>query len=506
MTTLTESLSPLPAETRNILVALTTAGSISLVSTGILLIHITWSLVCWKIRDIRYQRQQLEQPVEAPGPIQTPIDLSLGLSENHYYQTKVVRKDADLSIEPSSSSSTQQDLETLGTTLSARGEGDQAQPAPSTHHEKPPNPLLLLIFNLLIADTTLSTAYIHNVYWLKIDGILVPSWNCSTQGWFVSFGCLTTSGFLFTISMFSYLGIIRGYKATSRDVMLACCVVWVCSLLLASIGSMYYQSLDFYGRDTAWCWISKHRRTWRLSVYLWGFGAMFATFGIYCFIFFSLRRQGRSSRLMPRRSNSPSPDSSTTTTREEGEANDHSCRTGTALRPSGHHPAFLIYPCIYCVTGTPLIVGSMVPSFEQNNIFMAVAAVLLATTGLMDAILWSSIILFSKKEDLAEIGLDKFTFMRTPEGRTLGNIVFVQGGKARDSRINPHRQSWHSKKDQGWWRLGDRNSSQPSLPQYGHDGDLDGGIQMQIITSVVVEEHDRPNQSRNYRKSSESQI
>lgn len=240
---------------------------------------------------------------------------------------------------------------------------------------------------------------------------------------------------------------------------------------------------------------------------------------IYSAIFTTLRRQGRSSRFMPRRGASPVSDDSAASlagtqlcgddTNTNTNNGGRSTSTGTPLRPSGHHPAFLIYPCIYGVTGTPLILGSLIPALERNVVFMGVAGGLLAATGLLDSILWSSIVLFSKKEDLADVGLDKFAFTRTPEGRNLGNIVLIQGGRTSDKRQH-HRQSWHSKKDQGWWRLGDRNNSQPSLPQE-HPPEMDDGIQMEIVTSVVVESqecqaaHSRA-VSRDRSKSVESQM
>lgn len=126
---------------------------------------------------------------------------------------------------------------------------------------------------------------------------------------------------------------------------------------------------------------------------------------------------------------------------------------------------------------------------------MAVAGCMLAATGLLDSLLWSSIILFSNKDDIRNAGLDQFTFMRTPEGRTLGNIVFVQGGGGDGGNSNGindkdnkwQRASWHSKKmHQGWGRLGDRTSSRSSmsrdLPEIEQQG-----IYMDIVTSVVVE-------------------
>lgn len=138
---------------------------------------------------------------------------------------------------------------------------------------------------------------------------------------------------------------------------------------------------------------------------------------------------------------------------------------------------------------------------------MGICGALLASTGLLDTILWSSIILFSKKEDLANTGLDKFTFMRTPEGRTLGNIVFVQGGKNNESRLD--RQSWHSKKEKGWWRLGDRHNEQASSSQERLP-DMNDGIQMEVVTSVKVEvgrqaDHSRSD-SRDKAKSPESSV
>lgn len=239
---------------------------------------------------------------------------------------------------------------------------------------------------------------------------------------------------------------------------------------------------------------------------------MIGTCSIYSLIFYRLYQEGRSSRYMPRRRGSHSTlgsrvSRSGVNMTDGGNTNGPS----TPLRPSGHHPAFLIYPCIYTITGTPLILGSLIPILERNPAFMGTAGGLLASTGLLDAILWSSIIVFSKREDMVNTGLDQFSFMRTPEGRTLGNIVFVQGGRNpgggggaggggggpsyynnntsnsnKESDRQRRRQSWHSKKEKGWWRLGDRNSSQTNLTQERMP-DVDGGIQMEVVTSVVVE-------------------
>ncbi|KAJ4386573.1 hypothetical protein N0V93_009471 [Gnomoniopsis smithogilvyi] len=483
-----ESISPLPPDVRKSLIAMTSVGLTSLVMAGLLFCHITYKLVSWKIRDIKNQKGQLEQRGQS-NTKRNSIDLNMGLAEDHYYQAKGHKpSDSRETVFPSA----QRESSSQETAKNPRTDAGP-QFSLSIHREKPPNPLLLLIYNLLLSDIVLSASYASDAVWLRMDGIIAPSLTCTVQGWIVSCGCLTTSGFLFAIAIFSYLGIIRGYKATSRDVLIACSIVWILSLFLSSLGPMYFRDDTYYGRETTWCWISEKRRLWRLTVYVMGFLCLIGTQFIYGYIFYRLWREGRSSRFMPRRQGSESASVSRVTSGRDGGTD------STALRPSGHHPAFLIYPCIYTLTGTPLILGSLIPVLERNARFMGAAGSLLAVTGLLDTVLWSSIILFSKNEDLANTGLDQFSFMRTPEGRTLGNIVFVQGGDQGNER-RVRRQSWHSRKEKGWWRLGDRASiSQSPSREWGPESD-DGnrGIQMEVVTSVVVEGEGSTSHSRNF--------
>lgn len=241
-----ESVSPLPAEVRRCLKAMASVGILSLVATGLLWFHITYKLILWKVRDVRYKKQQLEAPTAQPTTTTTAIDLNLGLVENHYYQARYNKNVNDVPLPGG-----QKPLEQMDTVVSQVVEQAPSR-STSTRREKPPNPLLLLIYNLILADAILSASYTANVAWLSMDGIIAPSTTCTAQGWIVSVGCLCTSGFLFAISIFSYLGIIRGYKAKSRDVGIACTFVWVMSLILASLGPIIVRDGTFYGRETNW--------------------------------------------------------------------------------------------------------------------------------------------------------------------------------------------------------------------------------------------------------------
>lgn len=243
-----ESVSPLPLDVKQSLISMSSVGLTSLVTAGLLFCHITYKLVSWKIRDIKYQKQQLAQPGRS-NTERNSIDLNMGLAEDHYYQAKG-RKPSDSSDNTFPSAAQGNVDEGMGKAPDRVETGPQ--PSLSIHREKPPNPLLLLIYNLLLSDIVLSASYINDVIWLSIDGIIAPSPTCTAQGWVVSCGCLTTSGFLFAISIFSYLGIIRGYKATTRDIAIACSIVWTLSIILSSLGPIYFHDATFYGRETTW--------------------------------------------------------------------------------------------------------------------------------------------------------------------------------------------------------------------------------------------------------------
>lgn len=182
---------------------------------------------------------------------------------------------------------------------------------------------------------------------------------------------------------------------------------------------------------------------------------------------------------MPRDSSSMSTGASTSRPRNRD--------NGTALRPSGHHPAFLIYPIIYMCCATPMTLGSLTP-LEKSTPFMAVAGIMLASTGFFNAILWSTTIIFSANEDMVNTGLDHFVFIRTPEDRTFGNMIWVQGAAERPSEENTNNG--------GWWMLSrGRNNSESEAETPLHlikkpsatYRPQPGAIQMDISTTVVIE-------------------
>lgn len=215
-------------------------GMLSLVTTSLLFFHITYRLIVWKINDARVPEIPSHRATDSTTGAQ--VDLSLGLSEAQYFQTRQKQSASDAAATTSTQGPVVPDP------LTRRETGHSV----ISRRQKPPNPLLLLIYNLLFSDICLSSAYIANAIWLHRDMIEVGSAACHAQGWIVSFGCLVTSGFLFMISIFSYFGIIRGHKPTTRVVVAACAVVWILSVFLASLGLIFIDVDEYYKRQVLW--------------------------------------------------------------------------------------------------------------------------------------------------------------------------------------------------------------------------------------------------------------
>lgn len=179
--------------------------------------------------------------------------------------------------------------------------------------------------------------------------------------------------------------------------------------------------------------------------YFWIFLAMGITIILHLLIFWSLFRNNQSSRHLPRKccsSQSSSAASQLTSLqshhhRRGGDGLSRSNSTWSdPLRPSGHHPAFLIYPLIYIVCATPLAVGRAMDMAGAGDTiglkYYGFAGALVASHGLLNVILWSTTVVFIGSRDARDTGLDKFKFMRTPHEREYGNMVWVQGGGGGD--------------------------------------------------------------------------
>ncbi|KAI1761925.1 G protein-coupled glucose receptor regulating Gpa2-domain-containing protein [Hypoxylon sp. FL1150] len=466
------TLSPLPNGHRNGLVAVAVCGVVSFITTSTLFFYLTYKLITRRIRK--------NPKKENDGQQTTPAnDLSLGLAQRNYGMAKKA--------------------------IPQEQEGASQQQKESKIGR--PNQFLVLMYNLLLADMHQATAFMLNIPWIRNNAILVGNPTCWAQGWFVSTGDLSASCFISAIALHTYLAIVNGYKPPDWLLYLTISGLWVFVYVMALAGVASTNNGrgagGFYVRASAWCWVSAEYEGLRLWLhYFWIFLSFLVTSLFYTLIFIFLQRKQRSSQ--PLSHSRPSVSASTQSTANA---------ITTRMQSSGHHPAFLIYPVIYVLCTAPLALGRVVTMSgrEVSTAYFCLAGAMIASNGWLDVLLFSTTrrsIIFNADLNLENTGLETFAFMRTPHWRKYGNIVWVQGGAAQ--RGNDERERGRKKRRQSVWELGrirrligwgrggrggeaktgswfggHGGGSQESLR--GNGGINETGIQMDTVTTVVVE-------------------
>lgn len=175
---------------------------------------------------------------------------------------------------------------------------------------------------------------------------------------------------------------------------------------------------------------------------------------------------------------------------------------------SARHPTFLLYPLIYVLCTAPLAAGR-IASMAGNDVplsYFCFAGCMIASAGWLDVALYSttrrSIVFSGEAPPSQDTGLETFTFMRTPPGRRLGNIVYVSGGE-KDGHRGRRWAGWNGKVVSGArLRTLTGNGSAKGLSGNGSKetvGSMKGfgmgagevmgmAIQCETVTTVVVEE------------------
>lgn len=242
-----------------------------------------------------------------------------------------------------------------------------------------------------------------------------------------------------------------------------------------------------------------------LTHYLFIFIALAVTSGIYTLIFFTLR--SRTAKEEATRLNSERRSNHHKASMDDRETA-ASSNTGPVKQGAGHHPGFFVYPVIYVICTLPLALGRIATMAGANvsQSYFCAAAALIVSNGWLDVLLWGSTrrtLIFGDIDKEDALGLETFTFMRTPHGRQYGNMVWVQGNS--DGEVLPggagDRKSWWQRltfsrqprvherqlRHGGHRRTGERSISQESLRGAGRGGDMGMNIQLDTVTTVVVE-------------------
>jgi hypothetical protein len=112
------------------------------------------------------------------------------------------------------------------------------------------NQFLLLIYNLLIANTQQALAFLLTVRWLADDKIDVRTPTCFAEGWFVSTGDLASGVWIFAIALHTFFAIIKGKMLPYSIFLSAVGALWLFIYAMAIAGVVSHKR-NFYVRTGA---------------------------------------------------------------------------------------------------------------------------------------------------------------------------------------------------------------------------------------------------------------
>jgi hypothetical protein len=208
------ALSPLPLVLHRGLTAVAILASTSFFAASVTVLYLTFKLVRWHLRSGRRSRD---------GPHSTGLDLSLGLAQRHFGGSD--------------------------------GQSGQANSSRS-RSRSPPNQILVLLYNLFIADIHQAGAFLINGVWVGRDTLQVGSPACFMQGWLISTGDLAGGLFLSAIAIHTYVTVVWNHKPPQWAVYTGVIGIWVFTYLMPVLGIATTQNGKaqggFFVRAGAW--------------------------------------------------------------------------------------------------------------------------------------------------------------------------------------------------------------------------------------------------------------
>ncbi|EEQ91291.1 hypothetical protein RJZ56_005761 [Blastomyces dermatitidis] len=196
------------------------------------------------------------------------------------------------------------------------------------------NQLIILVFNLLIADLHQASANLVSPYWLLRNEISIYSPACFAQGWLINFGDIASGMFVLAIAIHTFAGVVWR-KMLSHVVFVGCVVgLWMFCLLVTALAPALHGRHVFVPIG-AWCWIDSEYGDQRLYLhYFWIFVTEIGIIIIYPTLFFIIRHRLKSSKEF---------------------------RVNGSRRPKFNKvlKIMIIYPIAYIVISLPIAAGRM---------------------------------------------------------------------------------------------------------------------------------------------------
>ncbi|QIW99309.1 hypothetical protein AMS68_004827 [Peltaster fructicola] len=264
------------------------------------------------------------------------------------------------------------------------------------------NQILILIFNLILADVQQAFAFLLNAQWLRINAIQVGSGMCWAQGWFIATGDLASGIFTLVIALHAFADVIYDYRLKPKAFFWTIAGCWVFIYGCAILGVALHPS-DYFARTGPWCFINNTYASERLYFhYLWIIIAELAVAVIYAATFYILNRRVRECYYADMK---------------------------TAQRAQAAAKMMVAYPIVYCICTLPIVSARLASSAgkDPGYIYLCIGGAMITSNGWLDVLLYtltrSSYIVQGEAPEAEAPVLETF---RMP-GQNLDNITFDSG-------------------------------------------------------------------------------
>lgn len=232
------------------------------------------------------------------------------------------------------------------------------------HRQAPAHQILVLIFNLILADITQSVGFVLDAQHVIRNSITIGTATCWAQGWFISTGDLASGIFTLAIAVHSFADIVFDYRLSHRAFITTITALWAFNYVCAIAGVAMHPA-DFYARAGPWCWINQKYTSERLWLhYFWMLVIESGTLLAYAVVFFILRRRVRAKAYAD---------------------------IDAQIRAQAVAKLVIAYPIIYILSTLPLVIARLKTMTGQQVTFteLCISGAMITSNGWLDVLLYS---------------------------------------------------------------------------------------------------------------------
>ncbi|KAH8679693.1 G protein-coupled glucose receptor regulating Gpa2-domain-containing protein [Tricladium varicosporioides] len=249
------------------------------------------------------------------------------------------------------------------------------------YYEQPvaKNQVLLLLYNLLLADFQQSMSFVISFYWVSQNKLVGPSRMCFLQAWLIHIGDVSSGLWVFSIGIHTLVSVVFRKKVPTSVFITWAVAIWAFCIAITAAGPIKIHNI--FIPTAAWCWIDSKYLWERFYLhYAYIFLAQLGSIIVYTFIVIFLRSQITLHNAVQAPSSGSNPSSTT--------KNDTFAASRQRILQTARY--MVLYPVAYVILTLPLAsarVAAMAGCKPPVPVYI-LAGAMMTSCGWVDALLY----------------------------------------------------------------------------------------------------------------------